>query len=116
VSRGLRESGGREVAEVLGSIQDPGHRLPWNASVNVEVVVLERASALLAPRAALGREGDRRVAYVARQGRAERREVKVGAVSTADAEVEAGLAEGEPLILIGTTPVKDGARIRIAPQ
>lgn len=113
VGRGLRESAGREVAEVLGAIRDPEHLLPWNASVNVEVVVVERPSVLLIPRVALRREGDRRIVFVLKGGRAERREVTVGAVSSSEAEIESGLAEGEPLILPGTTPVKDGAPVRL---
>jgi len=114
VSRGLRESGGREVAEVLGRIQDPDRLLPWNASVSVEVVVLERASTLLVPRAALQRDGDQRIVYVADGGRARRREVEVGAVSTNEAEVEGGLQEGEGVVLAGGAPLHDGAAIRVA--
>jgi membrane fusion protein (multidrug efflux system) len=115
VSRGLRESGGREVAEVLGSIRDPDHLLPWNASVSVEVVVLERGPTLLVPRAALQREGEKRFVYVPQDGRARRREVKVGALSTGEAEIEAGLSEGEAVILAGTRPLHDGARVSTAP-
>jgi HlyD family secretion protein len=114
VSRSLRDSGGREVAEVLGAIGDPDHLLPWNASVNVEVVVLERESALLVPRTALQRDGDRRFVYVPKDGRALRREVKPGAMSSSEAEVETGLAEGEWVILPGTAPLRDGARVRLA--
>jgi macrolide-specific efflux system membrane fusion protein len=114
VSRGLRESGGREVAEVLGAIEDPDRLLPWNASVNVEVVVLERSGALLAPRAALQRDGERRYVYVAQDGRAVRRDVSVGAVSTSDAQIEKGLSEGEAVILPGSTSLVDGVAVTLA--
>jgi HlyD family secretion protein len=113
VGRGLREAGGREVAEVLGTIEDPQHQLPWNASVNVEVVVAERPGVLIVPRAALGREGDRRFVWLLADGRAVRREVKVGAVSTSEAAVDSGLAEGESVILPGTTVVHDGERVAV---
>jgi HlyD family secretion protein len=114
VSRGLRESGGREVAEVLGEIQDPDRLLPWNASVNVEVVVLERAGALLVPRAAVQRDGAQRYVFVAEGGRAVRRDVTAGAVSTSDAQIESGLREGEAVILPGSAPLRDGDGVTVA--
>jgi HlyD family secretion protein len=114
VSRGLRESGGREVAEVLGEIQDPDRLLPWNASVNVEVVVLEKSDALLLPRAALQREGEQRYVLVPQGGRAVRRDVRTGVVSTSDAQIESGLQEGEAVILPGSAPLRDGAAVRLA--
>jgi HlyD family secretion protein len=113
VSRGLRDAGGREVAEVLGSIRDPEHLLPWNASVNVEVVVLSRPAVLQVPRAALRREGDRRFVYLAQDGHARRREVKLGSLATNEAEIESGLSEGEWVVLSGSVPLRDGARIQV---
>jgi multidrug efflux pump subunit AcrA (membrane-fusion protein) len=111
VGRGLREASGREVAEVLGVITGDGQALPFNASVNVKIVVAERPSALLVPRAALHQEGQRRFVYVEHAGRAERREISVGLVGLTDVEVTAGLAEGESVILSGDGPLFGGLRV-----
>jgi len=113
VGRDLREEGGRNVGEVVGEIQDLGRRLPLNASVNVEIVVAERSSVLVVPRAAVHRDGARRYVLAVRAGRAERRAVEVGLVGSVDVEVLGGLAEGERVILPGATPVEDGQRVSL---
>jgi HlyD family secretion protein len=115
VARGLREVGGREVAELIGEIRDPGHLLPLNASVNVEVVVGERPSVLVIPRAALLRDGERRFVFGLAGGRVDRREVKVGLVGTTEVEVVTGLSEGEPVILPGVRRLSPGQRVEAAP-
>jgi HlyD family secretion protein len=111
VAPALREASGREVARVLGTIADPAHRLPFNASVSARIVVGERSSALLVPRAALHREENRRFVYGERAGRAVRRDVSVGLVGLTDVEVTSGLADGETVLLPGEVPLSEGLRI-----
>jgi len=115
VSRGLRDAGGREVAEALGAVADPQHLLPLNAAVNVEVVVVERQGVLLVPRAALARDNDQRFVYVLDDGRAVRRNVTVGPMGTNEVEVASGLNSGEAVLLLGTRPVREGQRVAAAP-
>jgi len=114
-TRGLRDVAGREVAEVAGEIRDPEHLLPLNASVNVEVVVGERPSVLVIPRAALQRDGERRFVLGLSGGRVARRDVTVGLVGTTEVEVVAGLSEGEPVILPGVRRLSPGQRVEAAP-
>jgi len=78
VPSGVTETGGRQVGEVVGEISDTRLTLPPNASVNVQIIVGEKRSALSIPRAALQRDGDRRYVYVLEKGRARRRPVTVG--------------------------------------
>jgi len=111
VSPGVRESGGREVGEVLGEIADPASSLPPNASVNVQIVTGEKKGVLAIPRAALFREGDRRFVYRLEEGRARRRDVTVGLVGVNDVEITGGLQENDAVILPGTVPLSDGARV-----
>src|SRR5262249_25964843 len=80
VAPGLREVAGREVGEVLGVVGGRGGALPFGASVNARIIVGERPSALVLPRAALQRDGARRFVYVERAGRAEPRDISVGLV------------------------------------
>jgi HlyD family secretion protein len=108
VGPGLREFSGREVGEVLGAIAGSGQALPFNAAVSAKVVVGERPSALLLPRGALYRDGERRFAYVERGGRARRHEIFVGLVGLSEVEVTAGLAEGDAVLLPGDVPLSEG--------
>jgi HlyD family secretion protein len=113
VSPGLREMGGREVSDVLGEIRDAPGTLPPNASVNVEIVVGEKKGALVVPRGAVGRDGEGRFVWVADAGRARRHDVTVGLMGLTDAEVTGGLAEGDAVLLPGTTPLAEGERIQV---
>ena len=111
VPSGVREFGGRQVGEVVGEISDPSSKLPPNASVNVQIVVGEKPSALAIPRAALLREGDRRFVYLLDDGRAKIRDVSVGLVGLNDVEVTRGLAEGDTVIVPGGVPLSDGTPV-----
>ncbi len=113
VSPGLRDVGGREVTDVLGEIRDTSGELPPNASVNVEIVAGEKKGALVIPRAALQRDGEKRFVFVPDKGRARRRDVGVGLMGLTAVEVTSGLAEGDVVLLPGTTPVTDGARVLV---
>jgi multidrug efflux pump subunit AcrA (membrane-fusion protein) len=114
VSPGVRESGGREVGEVLGEIADTTRSLPPNASVNVQIVTAEKRGVLAIPRAALFRDGDRRYVYRLEEGRARRHDVSVGLVGLNDIEVTGGLKENDAVILPGTVPLSDDLRVKIA--
>jgi HlyD family secretion protein len=115
VGPGMREASGREVGEVLGVIAGSGEALPFSASVSARIVVGERPSALVLPRAALHREGARRFVFVERDRRAERRDISVGLIGLTEIEVTAGLTEGESVILPGDVPLSPGLRIDPAP-
>jgi HlyD family secretion protein len=112
LDRGLRLSEGRDVAEGEGELADAGHLLPLNAGVSVEVVVGDRKDVLVVPRGALRREGDQRYVLVVRDGRAERRQVKVGLIGLSQVEVLEGLTAGDEVILPGATPIAPGQRVR----
>src|SRR5262249_27660775 len=107
----LHDDAGREVARVTGRLADPRRRLPFNASVNARIVVGEKPSALLVPRAALQRTGERRFVYLDRDGRATARDVTVGLVGLGDVEIASGLAEGDHVLLPGEAPLSEGLRI-----
>ncbi len=113
VSAGLRDDSGRRVGDVLGEISDPDRTLPPNASVNVSIIAGQKNGALVIPRAALQRDGERRWIYVWDAGRARRRDVIVGLLGLADAEVTSGLKDGERVILPGAGTISDGARVTL---
>lgn len=114
VAAGLREEGGRHVGDVSGEIADREALLPGNASVNVSIVTAERRGALVIPRAAIFRDGVRRVVYVPESGKARRREVSIGVLGPTEAEVTGGLREGDRVILPGAVPLTDGAPVSLS--
>jgi HlyD family secretion protein len=111
VGPGLRDVGGREVGEVRGVIARAAEGVPFGASVNARIIVGEKPLALVMPRAALQRDGDRRYVYVDRAGRAQPRDVSVGLVGLTQVEVTGGLTEGERVVLPGEVPLSPGLRL-----
>jgi HlyD family secretion protein len=111
VSPGMREEEGRQVGEVLGEIADPTSQLPPNGSVNVQIIVGEKARALVVPRAAIQRNGEKRFVWKTDGGRARRQEVTVGLVAPNEVEVVSGLSEGETVLLPGEVPLTEGLRV-----
>ena len=111
VSPGLRDVGGRLVAEVLGEIADPTAQLPLNASVNVRIVVAEKKGALVVPRAALQRDGERRYVWALSSGRARRRDVTIGLLAPDEVEIASGVSAGEKVLIPGIAPLSDGVRV-----
>jgi HlyD family secretion protein len=112
VDPGLRDVGGREVGEVLGEVADPKSRLPSNAAVDVQIVTGEKSGTLVAPRASVFRDGEKRYVYLLENGRARRRDVTVGLLGLTEVEVVGGLTEKDTVILPGATTLSDGLRVR----
>ena len=67
----------------------------------------------LVPRSAIRAEGSQQVVYVYRDGRVERRAVKLGASQGDDQEVIAGLSEGDQIVVQGFNGVRDGMAVRV---
>ena len=112
VSPGLTQVGGREVGEVLGDVADPTRRLPTNAAVEVEIIAGEKSQTMIVPRASVLRDGEKRYLYLAEDGRARRREVRVGLTGLTEVEILGGVSEKDAVILPGSTPLSDGLRVR----
>jgi HlyD family secretion protein len=112
VSPGLTRIEGREVGEVLGDVADPTRKLPTNAAVEVEIVAGEKSDTLVVPRAGVLRDGDRRYVYVVEDGRARRREVKVGLTGLTEVEILSGVSGKDIVILPGSTALSEGLRVR----
>ena len=72
------------------------------------------APRLLIPRAAVRQDGGQTVVYLIRDGRLERRAVRVAAGPEGeDAEIEAGLAPGESVVVTGPEELREGQRVRV---
>jgi len=71
--------------------------------------------ALMIPEAALVPEQSRQFIYVVEDGKATRREVRIGRREPGKVEVVAGLTPGERVIVEGTQKVRDGGAVRELP-
>lgn len=79
--------------------------------LNVRVAP-EARDALMIPEAALMPEQSRQFLYVVQDGRATRREVRIGRREPGRVEIVAGLSPGERVIVEGTQKVRDGGAVR----
>ncbi len=71
------------------------------------------AGRVLIPKAALRQEGDTAVVFVHREGRVERRAVRLGQTRGNDHEVVAGLSDGEQVVTTGVHELRDGQPVRV---
>jgi membrane fusion protein, multidrug efflux system len=79
--------------------------------LNVSLANDER-QALVIPEEALTPEAERQYVFVVANGKAERREVRIGGRTPGNVEIVAGLKAGEQVIVEGTQKVRDGAPVR----
>jgi len=64
------------------------------------------------PRAAIREEGGNQVVYVLRDGRVERRAVRLGEARGSEQEVTGALADGEQVVVKGLDGLRDGQRVQ----
>jgi HlyD family secretion protein len=79
--------------------------------VDARIIVAEKADALRVPVGALFRRGDRWAVFVLDGGRAAAKTVELGLRGAREAEVVAGLAERDEVILYPGNDLADGARV-----
>jgi len=81
--------------------------------IDARFIVFERRDAVIVPVAALFRDSDQWAVYVATDGHAQMRRVKVGGRTPSEAWIEDGLAPGERVIVYPGDSVADGKPIKV---
>jgi len=71
------------------------------------------AGRVLVSRAALVDEGGTTAVFVHRDGKVERRAVRIGQIRGSDQEIVAGLADGEQVVTTGAKQLRDGQSVRV---
>ena len=71
------------------------------------------ATRILVPQSAVREEGGSQVVFVYRDGRVERRAVRLGQTRGTDHEVIAGLSDGEQIVVKGLEGLRDGSRVQL---
>lgn len=89
-------------------LSDPPPGLRSGMSAEVNVIVAERPGSLLAPAEAIDASG---YAWVARDGRAEKRKLQVGVRDMLRVEILGGLAEGDQVVVAGADALQPGVRV-----
>jgi hypothetical protein len=101
--------------EVRVPLEDPLRRVKAGAFVRAEVAPRTKQGALVVDRAALASHDGRTIAFRVAGGRAERVDVTVGVVAECCAEVLAGLAEGDEVVVGDAIErLSDGASVEPA--
>ena len=78
------------------------------------VLANDEREALVIPEEALTPEAERQYVFVVEDGKAARREVRIGDRRPGSVEIVAGLTAGERVVVEGTQKVRDGAPVRAA--
>lgn len=99
--------------EAVFSFERGDARLRPGMFAQLRIVTERRAAALAAPQHAVMRRGDETWVYVVADGRAERRDVRLGLELDGLAELRSGVAPGELVIVRGQNLVGPGAAVRV---
>ena len=84
--------------------------------VEVRIVVWEGEDVVKVPTSALFRDGPRWAVYAIERGRARRTVVEIGHQTADEAEVTAGVSEGDRVIVHPGDALRDGSRVAIRPR
>ena len=103
------------AVRVNAIFENPDDALKPGMFLNVELALAERQDAVIIPEEVLVAEGGRQFIFVVSDGRAERREVKVGQRFTGDVEVASGLKPGEQVIARGVQKVRHNQPVSSRP-
>jgi|GEM_PF-2722120 len=104
-------------SEVTGRVRFAGEMpagLRQNQRVAVRILMDRRDGVLKLERGAFYESGGGTSAYVVRDGVAERRAIRTGAVSVREVEVLDGLAEGDQVVISNTDDFRNAARVLLA--
>ena len=96
---------------VIGDFVDSPGAMGDRYRVEVRIVVWEGRDVLRVPTSALFRHGDGWSVFVVGQGRARRRDVRLGHRSAFDTEIVEGLNEGDVVVRNPTDRIADGLRV-----
>jgi membrane fusion protein, multidrug efflux system len=103
------------AVRVNALFQNPDDALKPGMFLNVELALSERQDAVLVPEEVLIAEGGRQFIFVVTDGRAERREVKLGQRLQGEVEIASGLKSGEQVIARGIQKVRHNQPVAARP-
>lgn len=81
--------------------------------IDARIVIFEQADSVIAPVAALFRDGTQWATFIVAGNRADKRNVEVGGRTPVDAWIKGGLAAGDRVIVYPSDSVRDGTPVKI---
>jgi HlyD family secretion protein len=103
-----------EVASRLEFVGDKPAGLRQNQRLTARILLDEKPDVLIVERGPFLEAGGGNIAYVVRDGVAERRSIRTGAASLDAVEILSGAQAGDRIVVSGTDSFDDAERIRIA--
>jgi RND family efflux transporter MFP subunit len=85
--------------------------IPVGSPVQIDIEAEEHRDVVLVPAAAIVREGEETAVFVANDGKAARRLVRIGLTDGANVEIASGISAGDRVIVDGQAGLPDGADI-----
>ena len=104
---------GTGTFRVTCEFRDATGRLKSGMFGRLSVVYDQRADVLVVPREAVLEDEAQPSVFVVRDGRAARVAIRTGARSGGVVEILEGVAEGEAVVTVGGTTLRDGARVQV---
>jgi membrane fusion protein (multidrug efflux system) len=107
---------GTGTFRVTCEFRDESSRLKSGMFGRLSVVYDQRADVLVVPREALLEDDSEPSVFVARDGKAVRVPVRVGARSGGVVEILEGVADGDAVVTVGAATLRDGAKVQVLEQ
>lgn len=104
------------TAEMEIEIPNPTKRLKPGMYARVRLMTADRTDALVAPKSAIVDVAGRRGVYLVESGQAVFRPVEVGIEDGDRIEITGGLTEGEAVVFIGASSIRDGDQVLLPGQ
>ncbi len=92
------------------SVENPEHQIKPGMLVEVKIITAVQDEIVIPTKAIIG-SGQDAIVYIVKDGKAEKRSIKIKEMSTDETMLEAGVKEGESLIIKGQYYVEDGSAI-----
>lgn len=102
--------------KVTLAVTDPDNRLKPGMFGRFQIIYERRENVLLIPRMAVLEDDAEKTVFVVEDGVARRRDVETGYSRGENVEVLKGLSEGESVITLGQTGLKDGAEVTVVSE
>jgi RND family efflux transporter MFP subunit len=106
------------TSRLAGAVAQPdaNAQLVPGSAVRARIVLDTHADAITVPRAAVLYEDEQPFVYVADQGKAHRKPVKLGLLDDTQAEITQGVNVGDAVITGGNYELEDGMAVQLAGQ
>jgi membrane fusion protein (multidrug efflux system) len=96
-------------------LPNPDNVLRAGLFANVSLVAGQRANAVTVPEQSVVPQIDKNIVFVVVDGKAQRREVVIGARLPGRVEIKSGVTAGEPVVIAGQQKLRDQAPVMPMP-